>query len=108
MFRSYRNFFFVGAIVASMIAVAPPATAQSSGDSNAPKKTFRESAKQKREKLDEQLRERQARIKAKQEADWRAAQVTQRKRAACKKQANAQNLHLLQRRRFLKKCMAES
>jgi hypothetical protein len=107
MFRSFRNFFFAGAIAAGVIAVTPPAMAQSSGD-NAPKKTFRESAKQKREKLEEQLRERQARIKAKQEADWRAAQATQRKRAACKKQANAENLHLLKRRRFMKKCMAES
>jgi hypothetical protein len=107
MHRSLRNYFLAGAVIASIIAVSP-ALAQSSGTENAPKKTFRESSKQKREKLEEQLRERQARIKAKQEADWRAAQATQRKRAACKKQAAAQNLHLLKRQRFMKKCMAES
>ena len=108
MFRSFRNYFFAGAVIASMIAVAPPVLAQSSGAASAPKKTFRESSREKREQLEQQQREKRARIKAKQEADWRAAMATKRKRDACKKQAKAQQLHLLKRRRFLKKCMAES
>jgi hypothetical protein len=104
MLGSFRNFLVAGAVVAC-IAGALPAMAQS--DSTGPKKTFRDSAREKREKLDEQLRDRQARIKAKQEADWRAAQATQRKRAICGKRAKEQHLHLLKRRRFMKKCMAE-
>jgi hypothetical protein len=108
MFGSFRNFFVTGAVAASLIAAVPPAFAQSSGAENAaPKKTFRESSREKREKLEEQLRDRQARIKAKQEADWRAAQATQRKRNICRQRAKEQNLHLMKRRRFIKKCMAE-
>lgn len=109
MFRSFRSVLAAGAVVAILAAGAPAAVAQSPGtDSAAPKKTFRQSAQEKREQLEQQESRKRAHIKAKLEADRRAAQVMHRKRIACGKRAKAQHLHLMKRHRFMKKCMAES
>ncbi len=108
MFGSFRNLFVTAAVAVSLTAATPPAFAQSSGtDSAAPKKTYRQSVQERREKREEEIRERQARIKASQEANWRAAMAVKQKRAACSKRAKEQGLHLLKRRRFMKKCLAE-
>jgi hypothetical protein len=107
MFRLFGSLLFAGAVIACMTAGTPDAKAQTSGAHNAvAKKTFLESARQKREQLEQQESRKRARIKTKLDADSRAARVAHRKRVVCGKRAKERHLHLLKRRRFIKKCMA--
>jgi hypothetical protein len=68
---------------------------------------LRDSAREKRQKLDDQTKAKQERARAQDEADFKAAEARKHKRQACSKRASAAKLHLMKRHAFMKKCLAE-
>lgn len=80
------------------------ASAQSSAPSSSTAPV--DSARAKRKALEEAEAQRQKRVDEKHEKELQVAIARNQKRADCRKQAKAQNLHFANRLRFVKQCMA--
>lgn len=88
------------------LLVAAPAFSQAPGnDSTVTKQTFREKAAERRKAIEDRKRAKQERLKEAERKDIARMEARKHKKDACSKQAKAQKLHLLKRRKFMKKCM---
>lgn len=107
MLTQFRAFVVAISIVGS-IAIAAPVLAQSSGSESVAKKTWRDSARENRDRIEARKRQRQERLEASQAEYLKAVEIKKTRKVACSNSAKEQNLHLLKRHRFMKKCMARS
>jgi hypothetical protein len=94
------------AVIASVFATSL-AFAQStpSGPAVAPN-PMSETARERRKALEEETAQKQHRREEWNERTLEAVEARDRKRADCRRQAKEQNLHLMKRLRFVKKCMS--
>jgi hypothetical protein len=104
---SLRSNCLVYVLVASLcgtsLALAQPAP---SGTGVGPK-TARESARERRKALEEESAQKQHRRDEWSEQTLQAVEARDRLRADCRRQAKEQNLHLMKRVRFVRKCMSD-
>jgi hypothetical protein len=89
-------------VCGASLALAQPAP---SSTMVAPK-TAIESARERRKALEEEAAQREQRREEWHKRTLEAVEARDRLRADCRRQAAAQNLHLLKRVRFIRKCMA--
>jgi hypothetical protein len=95
-------FAFIAGVFGTSLALAQPAP---SGTVVAPK-PVNESAGARRKALEEESAQKQLRREEWNKRTLEAVEARDRKRADCRRQAKEQNLHLLKRVRFIRKCMA--
>jgi hypothetical protein len=69
-------------------------------------KAAHESARERRKALEEDSAQKQARREESEKRMLEAVEARDRLRADCRRQAKEQDLHLMKRVRFIKKCMA--
>jgi hypothetical protein len=101
--------FFPSCLVLAVLASivnASAALAQSTQAGNAAaSKNIVESSRQKRKALEDESAQKQRRREEWDQRTLEAVEARDRKRADCRKQATAQNLHLMKRVRFIRRCM---
>jgi len=104
--KSLRSKCLTFAVIISVFG-ASLALAQTipSGTTAGPK-TVNESTREKRKALEEEAAQQQRRREEWDKRTLETVEARDRLRADCRRQANEQNLHLLKRVRFIRKCMA--
>jgi hypothetical protein len=88
------------------VLFAPGLTNISQAQTTPEKKSFTESAREKRNALEEEARQRKIRLEEREKQNLEAASARNRKRADCKAKAKEQNLNFINRSRFVKRCLA--
>jgi hypothetical protein len=104
---SLRSHCLIYVLVASLsgasLSLAQPAPSGTGVGS----KAVSESARERRKALEEESAQKQRRRDEWSEQTLRAVEARDRKRADCRRQAKEQNLHLMKRVRFVRKCMSD-
>jgi type IV secretory pathway VirB10-like protein len=101
---SLRSNCFILAVIASVFG-----TSLAFAQSNPPSTTVapkHESARERRKALEEESAQKQRRREEWDKRTLEAIEARDRKRTDCRMQAKEQNLHLMKRLRFIRKCMA--
>jgi hypothetical protein len=106
MKRCGRKYWNIVATLVLCVSFAPGLINISHAQSPTEKKSFIGSAREKRNALEEEAKQRRIRIEESEKRNLDAATARSRKRADCKTKAKAQNLNFVNRLRFVKRCMA--
>ena len=96
-------YVLVASLCGTSLALAQPAPA----DTGAGSKPVSQSARERRKALEEESAQKQRRRDEWSEQTLQAVEARDRKRADCRSQAKEQNLHLMKRLRFVRKCMSD-
>jgi hypothetical protein len=94
----------IAGILGASPALAQPAPPSTSAGPN----MVGESARERRKALEAETAQKQLRRDAWNQRALEAVEARDRKRADCRRQAKEQNLHLMKRVRFVRKCMSSA
>lgn len=105
---SWRSNCLIYVLVASLSATSLVFAQPVPSGAAAGPKTMSHSARERRKALEEESVQRQRRREEWSDKTLQAVEARDRKRADCRRQAKEQNLHLMKRVRFVRKCMASA